>query len=198
MNNDNSVSLTIGGETKVVGLAVAGKLFVFSPVQMNFLINLQKLKNVTAAALGVGKDEMWGKNFLSSRKFREYIACKMDEFSVKNGLTVEWWYQFGKWSADGFKESYKIECTYCDFKGVMTAYEAETYRTDDMGLEIPCPACFKPAGYIYEQVKFVPTREQTVAWQELGARLIPKVERIHHAFSREEIVFEAGSPSDGQ
>ena len=186
------MSLTIGGETKVVGLAVAGRLFVFSPVQMNFLLSLQKLKNVTAAALGAGKDEEWGKKFLASRKFRQYIACKMDEFSVKNGLTVEWWYQFGKWSADGYKENYRLSCTYCDFKGTMTNYEAETYRSDDMGLEIPCPACFKSVAFIYEKETFVPTREQTVAWQELGARLIPKVERIHHQFSKEEIIFESG------
>lgn len=73
---ENSVSLTIGGEVKTVGLAVAGQLFVFTPGQMNFLLNLQKLKNVTAAALSVDKTEEWGQNFLRSQKFRKYIDRK--------------------------------------------------------------------------------------------------------------------------
>jgi hypothetical protein len=198
MSEGNSVSLTIGGEVKTVGLAVAGKLFVFNPSQMQFLLNLQKLKNVTAASLSVDKTEEWGQNFLRSRKFRDYISCKMQEFSVKNGLTVEWWYQFGKWSADGCKEYYQGHCPGCEMDMQMNLYEVETYRSDDMSLEMPCPACFfKPISLLKKSEEFKPTREQIGAWQELGARLIPKVERVHHQFENVEIKFESEEAANG-
>lgn len=187
---ENSTALIIGGEVKTVGLAVAGRLFVFSPVQMQFLISLQKLKSTIAAAMAVDKPEEWAQKFLKSRKFRDYIACKMDEFSVKNGLTVEWWNQFGKWSAEGYREFYKVGCAYCSFAGTMTSYEVEVYRSDEMVLDVPCPACFKPVEVERVREEFRPSREQVVAWQELGSRLIPKVERVHHQFENTEIVFQ--------
>jgi len=120
----------------------------------------------------------------------------MAEFSVKNGMTVEWWYQFGKWVTDGYRESYKISCGFCEYKGEMTTYEAETYRADDMALEIPCPACWKLAQHIYEREPFEPSREQVVAWQEMGSRLLPKVERVHHQFEKSEIIFESGGTNE--
>lgn len=189
--SDNSTALIIGGEVKTIGLAVAGKLFVFNPTQMNFLINLQKLKNVAASAISVSKTEDWAQTFLRSRKFREYIACKMQEFSVKSGLTVEWWYQFGKWSTDGYREFYRVVCGYCGFKAEMNAYEVEQYRSDEMGLDVPCLACFKKVESV-ELVRdiFKPNREQMVAWQAMGDRIIPKVERVSHSFTNDEIVFE--------
>jgi hypothetical protein len=194
---ENSTALIIGGETKVVGLAVAGRLFVFSPVQMSFLLALQKLKSVIPAALSVDKTEEWAQGFLKSRKFREYISYKMQEFSVKNGLTVEWWYQFGKQIADGFKEFYVVECPYCEYKGQMPEYDVETYRNDEMKLDVPCPVCFKPAKVELRHEDFEPSREQVVAWQDLGARLIPKVERVHHQFENVDIKFESEEAPNG-
>lgn len=188
---ENSTALIIGGEVKTVGLAVAGQLFVFSPSQMQFLINLQKMKNVTAAALSISKDEEWGQGFLKSRKFRKYISCKMEEFSVKNGLTVEWWYQFGKWVADGFKEYYDIRCEYCEYVGKMNSYEVESFRGDDMALLVPCPACFKTVAYTHIIAPFTPSREQVEAWKGIGDRLIPKTERVHHTYENSEIIFES-------
>jgi hypothetical protein len=188
---ENSTALIIGGEVKTVGLAVAGKLFVFTPNQMQFLINLQRMKEPTAAALSIGKDEEWGKKFLTSAKFKKYISCKMEEYSVKNGLTVEWWYQFGKWVTEGEKSWYDVECVYCKYLGTMNVYEVESYRADDMSLEVPCPSCCKPVTLMYRAESFKPTREQVVAWQDLGARLIPKIERVHHQFENAEIIFES-------
>lgn len=188
---ENSTALIIGGEVKTVGLAVAGKLFVFTPQQMQFLINLQKLKSVMAAALSVDKPEDWAQAFLKSGKFKKYISSKMEEFSVKNGLTVEWWYQFGKHVADGYKEQYAVQCSYCPYVGLMNTYEIESFRADDMALEVPCPACFKALETKLVREEFKPSREQIEAWKDLGARLIPKIERIHHAFENTEIVFES-------
>lgn len=188
---ENSTALIIGGEVKVVGLAVTGKLFVFSPTQIQFLLNLQKMKSVLAAALSVDKPEDWAKGFLASRKFRNYISSKMEECSVKNGLTVEWWYQFGKWVADGYKEFYTLGCVYCKYEGTMNTYEVESYRGDDMALLVPCPACFQTAEVVLVKEPFRPSREQVEAWKDLGARLIPKIERVHHQFENSEIVFES-------
>ncbi len=189
--NDNALSLTVGGEVKVVGLAVSGQLFVFSPSQQNFMLNLQKLKNVTAAALSVGKDEAWGQAFLSSRKFKKYLNLKLKAFSDKNGLDVEWWYQFGKNLTDGYREFYKINCGYCEHKGEIDTYEAETFRNDDMSLTISCPACFKTVNHEYNKAEFKPSREQVEGWKTLGDRIIPKIERVSHAFENTEILFES-------
>lgn len=189
--SDNSTSLIIGGEVKSVGLSVAGKLFVFTPHQMQFLLALQKLKSVHAAALSINKDEEWANAFLKSRKFKNYISNKMQEYSVKSGLTIEWWHQFGKWIAEGKRESYIVHCHYCEFVAQMNEYEVEAHRNDDMSIEVPCPACFKTTAHKLKTEVFAPSREQVEAWKELGSRLIPKVERVHHQFENSEIVFES-------
>ena len=189
---ENSTALIIGGETKVVGMAVAGRLFVFTPHQMNFLLALQKMKNVTAAALSAGKDEQWGTNFLKSRKFKEYISCKMQEYSVKNGLTVEWWYQVGKWISDGYREYYDVRCGECEYVGTMNVYEIEAGRSDDMQrVTAECPVCFHTLQPELKKEEYKPTREQVEGWKEMGSRLIPKVDRVHHQFENTTIEFQS-------
>lgn len=195
--NDNALSLIVGGEVKVVGLAVSGKLFVFSASQQQFLLNLQKMKNVTAAALSVDKDETWGQAFLSSRKFKKYLNLKMKAFSDKNGLDVEWWYQFGKQLTDGYREFYQISCQFCEHKSEMDTYEAETYRGDDMALIILCPACFKAVDHQYQKEEFKPSREQVEGWKTIGDRLVPKTERIHHSYEDTEILFQSEGDRNG-
>lgn len=187
---DNSLALTIGGEIKVVAQAVGGKLFVFTPAQQQFLVTLQKLKNVTAAALSIGKTEEWGQSFLSSQKFRKYLNLKMKSFSDRNGMDVDWWYAFGKNLTDGFREFYSISCSYCQHVGEMDTYEAESFRTDDMKLDVQCPACYKPVDATLKSEPFRPSREQVEGWKTLGDRIIPKVERVHHQFESCDIIFE--------
>jgi hypothetical protein len=187
---ENATALIIGGETKVVGLACAGKLFVFTPVQMNFLLALQKLKNVLPAAMSVDRTQEWAEGFLKSRKFREYLSAKMQEYSVKNGLTVEWWYGFGKWISDGYREFYEVKCPACGYAGTMNIYEVEAGRSDDMmTVEAGCPACYRPLTVEKVREEFKPTRQQVEGWKELGQRLIPKVERVHHQFENVNIEF---------
>lgn len=191
MNSDNSLALSIGGEVKVVGMAVGGKLFVFSPNQQQFLLALQKMKNVAAAGLSIGKDEEWGHKFLKSQKFRKYLSLKMKAFSDRNGLDVDWWYGFGKKLTDGFEEFYQAHCPGCLFDFEMDVYDAESQRTDEMEMRASCPACtFNPISLLPKQRVFVPTREQVEGWKEIGSRLLPKVERTHHTFENVDIVFE--------
>lgn len=190
MNDANALTLYVGGEAKAVALGVSGKLFVFTPIQQNFLINLQKLKNVTAASLSVNKDEEWGQKFLKSQKFRKYLSLKMKSFSDKNSLDVEWWYQFGKNLTEGTKEYYEASCPGCQFHFELNTYEVESQRNDEMQIEAECPACMmKPIKVELKKEDFKPTREQVEGWKELGNRLIPKIERVHHQFENVNIEF---------
>lgn len=184
-------ALVIGDKVFVQGLSAGGKLFVFTRHQMQFLLALQKLKSPEAAAISVNQTEDWAKKFLSSRKFKSYVANKMQEFSVKNGMTVEWWMQFGKWLADGKKTYFEGVCAYCADAVQFSPYEAEVFRQDDMTFAAECPLCFKPILLKEITEPFHPTREMVEGWKEVGSRILPKVERVHHEFSKEEFTFEA-------
>jgi len=72
----------------------------------------------------------------------------------------------------------------------MNTYEAETYRDDDDRLRASCYGCYKPVELKYILEEFKPTREQVEGWKELGSRLIPKIERVHHQFEKSEYIFE--------
>lgn len=188
---DNSTSLSIGGEELSIGFQVGDKMYAFTPRQTHFLINLQKLKNVAAASLSVDKPEEWGKKFLDCAKFKRYVLAKLNQFSDKNSLTIDWWYQFGKWAAEGKKDLFRVACAGCSYTETMLPYEIESTRQDDMTLAVPCPRCTKVMAVEEASEPFRPTREQIVAWQDLGSRLIPKIERVHHQFENSEIVFES-------
>jgi len=190
--SENSIALSVGGEVLCYGFQVGEETFAFTPRQTQFLVALQKMQNVGAAAIAVGKDEAWGQGFLKSPKFRRYIAAKMEQFSEKNSLTVDWWYQFGKWAAEGERSYYVATCRICKKETKHSVWEVETARQDDMLLSLPCPDCGKPLELEKKSIKFAPTRQQIGAWAELGARLIPKVERVQHQFERSEIIFETG------
>lgn len=151
----------------------------------------QKTKSVEMAAQMVNKDLEWAQTFLKSPKFRKFVYSKMAQFSAQNGLTVEWWYAFGKQLTEGYSEHYEYRCEFCEFQGTMNNYEAETYRDDDMQFKASCQSCYKPITLNFVKEKFLPSREQVEGWKELGSRLIPKIERIHHQFSNEEIIFES-------
>ena len=186
---DNALALSVGGEVKAVGLSVGGKLFVFTPNQQQFLLNLQKLKNVTAAALSIGKEEAWGDAFLRSRKFQTYLSMRMKAFSDQNGMDVNWWYSFGKKLTDGYEEYFTVECAHCAYRGKMDLYEVESFRKDDMTLEVPCPGCFHTLESELKHDVFKPSREQVEGWKAIGDRLLPKVERAVNTFENVDIVF---------
>lgn len=187
---ENATALIVGGEVKTVGLAVAGQLFVFSPSQMNFLLNLQKLKSVTAAAISVDRTEEWGKKFLASRKFREYFNAKMEEFSIKNGLTAEYLIRWGKEAMEGKREWHEGLCV-CGYVSRFNNYEFAEGQNDDLVVGVKCKACFEPIDIQYKSEAFKPDRQQMVAYQELKATIIPKIERTHHTYENISIEFES-------
>lgn len=183
-------ALIIGNRVYVQGLSAAGRLFVFNREQIQFLWALQKMKEPTAAAFSINQSEEWATKFMNSKKFKEYVAHKMDEFSIKNGLTVEWWYSFGKQLTEGKTTKWEARCGKCDERRTLLPYEAESFRDDNSDISVACSCGNKM--YVQEQnVDFKPTREMVEGWKELGSRLIPKIERIHHQYENVEISFES-------
>lgn len=193
--SDNSLSLMIGGEEKAVALSVCGKLFVFSPIQNNFLIALQKMRNINAASLAVGKDESWGNKFLKSRKFNDYVNAKLKEYSVKCGLTPEYLVHWGKEAMEGKREWYEGECQACQYFNTFNTYEYAESQDDELQSNMTCKRCYSPMDVVYKEEPFKPTREQMEAYKELKATIIPKVERTHHTFENTEIIFQSEGES---
>lgn len=183
-------ALIIGNKVFVQGLSASGRLFVFNREQIQFLWALQKMKEPSVAALSINRDEEWAERFMNSKKFKQYVAHKMDEFSVKNGLTVEWWYQFGKTLTEGKRVYWRATCGSCAATRELLGYEIEALRNDDMDLVVECSCgASMLVKECVEEMK--PTREQVEGWKELGSRLIPKIERVHHQFENVEISFES-------
>jgi hypothetical protein len=196
MNDNNALSLVIGGETKAVAHSVNGKLFVFQPVQNTFLLNLQKMRNVCAAALATGKDEEWGHKFLHSKKFNQFLAEKLQEYSVKCGMTAEYLIQWGKDAMEGKRVWYEGACS-CGYVSTFNAYEFAAGQDDECESQMACRRCFLPLSVTYNQEEFKPTREQMEAYKELKSTVIPKIERVHHTFTNEEIVFASEEETNG-
>lgn len=190
LSSDATHALVIGTQVFVNALSADGKPFVFTRDQMEFFLALQKLKAVQPAALSINKDEEWANRFLASKKFKAFIACKMQELSIKNGITVEWWYQFGKNIATGYRTYYGGFCDACKKDLEFTEYEAESCRGDDMVLQAQCPDCEAPIALQKRHESFRPTREQVEGWKELGSRLIPKIERVQHEYDKTNIEFQ--------
>lgn len=193
--SDGFQALVVGSDVFYPSFLADGKPFHFKNIQNQFMLAHQKTKSVDMAAQMVGKDSDWAQRFLSSPKFKKFVYSKMAQFSAQNGITVEWWYQFGKHIADGHIEQYEYLCGFCQFKGEMNTYEAETYRDDDMILRASCSVCFKPVTVERVLQDFKPSREQVEVWKEFGSRIIPKIERVHHEFEKSEIIFSTSEGS---
>lgn len=190
LSSDASHALIIGSQVFVSALTADNRPFVFTRDQMEFFLALKKLKAVAPAAVSVGKTEEWANHFLASKKFKAFVAAKMQEIQIKNGVTLEWWYQFGKMLAEGRRFFYGGFCDVCKKDVEFTEYEAESARGDDMVLQARCKDCEAPVALERRHEAFKPTREQVEGWKELGSRLSPKVERIQHEFDKTEISFE--------
>lgn len=193
LSSDATTAIVVGSQVFVSALSADGKPFVFTRDQMEFFLALKKLKAVQPAALSVGKDEAWANKFLASRKFKSFIAAKMQELQIKSGITVEWWYQFGKHLATGYRDFYVGTCGKCLKVQEYSTYEIEAARDDDMEIHATCPDCLEPVQVSRHSEAFRATREMVEGWKELGSRLIPKIERVQHEYDKTEISFETES-----
>lgn len=188
--SDGLQALVVGSDVFYPSFLADGKIFHFKNIQNQFMLAHQKTKSVEMAAQMVGKDADWAQKFLSSPKFKKFVYSKMAQFSAQNGMTVEWWYASCKQTIDGYVEHYEYKCGFCQFDGNLNSYEAETFRDDDLQLRISCHACFKSVDFKYVRVPYKPTREQIEILKEVGSRIIPKIERVHHQFENTEILFQ--------
>ena len=92
---------------------------------------------------------------------------------------------------DGRIERYGYQCLGCGFGGQFNSYEVEASRDDDMVMHVECQACYKPVVPMLKAEAVAVTREQMEAWKEIGSRILPNVERVHHQFEKSEFVFES-------
>ena len=193
LQSDATHAFVVGNIVKVNALSADGKAFIFTRDQMEFFLALQKLKSIQPAALSIHKDEEWAKRFLSSKKFKAFLSAKMQELQLKSGITIDWWFRFGKHLTEGVEEFYAGTCLICQKDSVFTTYEAESFRDDDMVMKATCPECNEPMQITQQTKEFKATREQVEGWKELGSRIIPKIERVSHEFDKTEMVFETRS-----
>jgi hypothetical protein len=195
LTSDTFSSLVLGNKIFVGATLARGKPFIFTPDQAAFLIALQKLKSIHAAALSLGKDEAWADKFLLSRKFVLFRNLKLEEAKVKAGINTEMLMQYAQWNLEGKKVWWDADCQKCGYKDEWTEYQVESTRQDDLTLKPECPICFEEVKLNKQEKPFSLNREQMDHWKELAARFWPKVERISHQFSSESIVFETEEAS---
>lgn len=192
LSSDIFSTLVLGNKIFVGSVLAQGKPFVFSPDQAAFLITLQKLKSITAAAIAVDKTEEWATKFFSSKKFVTFRNLKLDEAKVKAGLTLEYLMLLAKWNLEGEKVIWSATCAVCHYTDQWTEYQVEASRDDEMQLKPECPFCFNNVVLEEKPEPFSMNREQMDHWKELAARFWPKIERVAHTFSTEEIEFKTG------
>lgn len=190
LTSDTFSSLVLGNKIFVGATLARGKSFVFTPDQASFLMALQKLRNLSAASISVGKTDEWADKFLTSRKFVLFRNLKLEEAKVKAGINTDMLMQYAQWNLEGKKVWWDALCGTCGYKDEWAEYQVEAFRTDDYELKPLCPVCFEAVVLERREIPFAMSREQLDHWKELAARFWPKVERIQHNFSKEEIVFE--------
>ena len=190
LTSDTFSSLVLGNRIFVGATLARGKPFIFSPDQAAFLINLQKLKNLSAAAISIGKTEEWADKFLTSKKFVLFRNLKLEEAKVKAGINTQMLLQYAQWNLEGKKVWWDALCSKCNYQDEWTEYQVESCRTDDYTLKPECPICFEMVDLEKKQEPFEMSREQIEMWKETASRFWPKVERIQHQFTGENIVFE--------
>ena len=192
LSSDTIKALVLGDQVFMAPVMAGNMPFVFTPAQAQFLISLQKLKNVHAAATHVGMDEIWANQFLHSKKFVTFRNLKLEESRAKNGMTVEYLMQYAEWTLEGRKRYYKVTCP-CGLEEEWSLAQGEASRNDAMEFEANCAVCYQPVHLTLTEEKFEPSREQNEMWKELASRLYPKVERVSHTFTSEEYIFEGSS-----
>lgn len=182
-------AIIIGKEMIFAPVQSGNKSYWFSSTQVQFLLAHQRLKNIDAAALEVGKDSDWAKRFLSSKKWRAFRDAKLELARAQNGITLDRLMQFNEWTLAGKRTWYDAECKVCKLTEEWSVTQAEMTRNDEMQFDAKCEGCFGPITLTAKEEKFTPTREQVVVWQEDLARIWPKAERVHHTFEKSEFEF---------
>lgn len=174
-------SIDLPGE--VIAAGEDGKVFPFSPTEDKFLVALSETHDIPQAVEKIGKDMAWARRFFAKPKNREWISLKSRQHAAKSGTTSEWWFAFGRAVLAGKFEWWEGVCT-CGCK-VKTYLEPMNEKT------MSCYLCNLAVLMTQKEIPIKPTREQITVWQELGARAVPKIERVQHEFNETNFLFEA-------
>jgi hypothetical protein len=190
---DSFPSIALGNKIYVGAIMAGGKPFIFTPDQASFLIQLDKLRNLSAAAISIGKTDDWADAFLSSRKFVQFRTRKLEDAKLKAGINTQMLLRYAQWNLAGKKEWWDATCAKCHYQEEWYEYEVESCRDDNFQLQPKCNLCFEPITLEKRELPFTMNREQMDHWKEVAARLWPKVERVHHEFIKADLVFETAS-----
>lgn len=187
----DSRAIRIGESVLYPPVMVGGKAFQFDPWQNGFLYALQKSGgDMEKACSFVKKPVEWAQKFVSTRKFREFRAAKLNTLAVTNGALFEEWRELGIAGMRGYREWWEGQCELCHGENVYTTVEMEGFRQDDMTLKPTCKVCFQSVAAEIHHEAFSPSREQVQFWSEIGARVSPKIERVQHEFTNETMIFQ--------
>lgn len=177
---------------EVIAPTEDGRVFHFTVKEEAFLVALSQVHDMQKAAESIGKDLQWAQAFFKKPKNREWVSLKARQHAARTGTTQEWWYAFGRAVLAGKFEYWEGACSTCDIK-LRTYMQPE----EQAGVPaIPCDVCGAPVLMNKTEIPVKPTREQIVVWQELGARAVPKIERIQHEFTDETYSFKAQGDND--
>lgn len=73
----------------------------------------------------------------------------------------------------------------------MCGCKVKTYLEPMNEKTMSCYLCNLAVLMTQKEIPIKPTREQITVWQELGARAVPKIERVQHEFNETNFLFEA-------
>jgi hypothetical protein len=180
--SNDPTAIEIPGE--VIAAGEDGKVFPFTPTEDKFLVALSETHDVSQAVEKIGKDLAWAGRFFAKPKNREWISLKARQHAARSGTTQEWWYSYGRAVLAGKFEWWEGVCQTCGCK-------VKTYLEPLNELTMPCYLCNQAVLMTRQEIPIKPTREQVTVWQELGARAVPKIERIQHEFEDTNFLFMA-------
>jgi hypothetical protein len=173
-----------------------GRFFSFKPDQTMFLHFLKKYEgSVEKASFAVGWSGEKVAKFFSCRKWREYREMLLAKAATRNGDLVDFWWDFMLDGAKGYTEHWGGSCALCHQEYKLKPAQAELYRDDNMEMKFSCLICKAAVPLEYVQEPFKPSREQVQCASEIGQRVEPKRERVHHTISDETYVFSTGEES---
>jgi len=180
----------VNGKYLMPSVRVAGQYVSFREDQLRFMHKLtQNPSDIAAAEKAAGWEKGHSQKFFKTERWARYVEKIMALQSVQNGdIKSEWW-GFMLDGMQGKKERYLGQCAACQKKYDLHAAVAESYRTDAGDLEMACRQCGGAVALERKEEIFKPSREQVACAVEVGARVEPKAERIHHSFSEEKFSF---------
>lgn len=178
-------------------LQVGDKPFHFDAIRIRFIAALQKYQgDLEKACNAVGKTLDWGKEFVSSRKYRQFMRKSLALAGAKQGNLANEWWEMGIAGMRGYRELYIGKCELCHEETRLSSMEYAMLQDDNMVAKPTCEICLQPITLTRETEPYKPTREMVQHWDGIGARVVPKVERVQHEFSDEKYSFVPDNTDD--